>query len=1202
MYRHPPLPRTPPGSGLSNGCESPARDVAFDVTPEEVVAVMLTGVPGARSTADDPDERLALIERLALHGHLDDPGLDAIVETISAGVRVPFAVINIVTENLQTYPAEVGVDSPCTQVPDRVSFCAEVVSTGCGMQVADSLHHPTYARNPLVLSGAVRSYAGEPLLYDGHVIGSVAVFDSEPREFTDQELRILRAQSRLASTVIALRATAAWDRLTGLALRPLLLDRIRQVIAVRRPDSQEVRTALLVLNVVGMSAINEVHGSDSGDRLLVTVAERLRATCGPGESPTRIGGDEFAVLFQDVRSRADARQRSEDLIAAVSAPPTGQDDQIVVRSGLAMTPSSSADALLAAAEQAAGRRRLGAGLSQHHSSGTHPGDDARTSQATSDTLDEFSDLALFIVRVDRAVVEAARTHHLAALAVLVVDHADGACRGSVLSEALLAHVRLRLRARIRQGDTVMSIGGDQFAVIWRELGTAEQAEQLAEQLQMAFDEPFSVGGAQVPLTASIGVNILETVATGEELVEAAVTAMQEARRVGPGHLRMFVPPAPVKPWERIRTGAQVLEAVRRQQLVLHYQPVVDLVDGRVIGVEALVRWQHPTDGLLAPDLFIPVAEATGSIVDLGQWVLEKACAQAATWHAQGLQLHMAVNLSTLQVADPDLLDTVARILRTTGVSPSMLSFEVTESAVIADADLAVVVLNALAALGASLSIDDFGTGYSSLVYLKRYPIQALKIDRAFVNGMGINKEDDAIVASVVALARAVHGTCVAEGVETHEQFAALRALGCRYGQGWLFGKAVPAEELPELSARCEQDLVVRLQDMPQPGDQRDLAGDRRDHAAGERDQAADVRDHKGDTRDLVGDRRDHVGDERDVAGDQRDYAADERDELGAARDLAADRRDEVGEQRDQVGERRDHAGDQRDAAADRRDIAGARRDDAGDQRDEAADRRDQVGARRDCAGDERDNAADQRDEFATQRDQAAEERDRAADARDVVAGRLDPLNDGSSLVAVARSEAASDRSRASQDRVAGANERTQAERDRTTALADRDAGASERTEAEKDRGTAQADRGAGAQERTEAEHDRDTALSDRDAGATERGHAEQDRDTALTDRGAGATERERAEHDRNTASADRGAGATERAAAEVDRGTALADRESGAVERNRAEQDRDTALADRDAAAGDRDDASQEPVATLNPALAEDCSGSDVDNPLPASP
>ena len=344
------------------------------------------------------------------------------------------------------------------------------------------------------------------------------------------------------------------------------------------------------------------------------------------------------------------------------------------------------------------------------------------------------------------------------------------------------------------------------------------------------------------------------------------------------------PPADLPP----RTEAALREAMLGDQLVVPYQPVVDLTRGTVVGLEALVRWQHPEDGLIPPDDFIPVAESGGLIVALGATVLELACRQAVRWHAQGLRLHVAVNLSTRQVAHPDLLRTVTRVLRETGLDPEHLVLEVTESAVMEDAEAAATVLSAIAALGVSLSIDDFGTGDSSLVYLKRYPIRALKVDRSFVGGTGASARDDAIVASVVGLARAVGGSCIAEGVESAEQYAVLVALGCDFGQGWLFGRGEPSEDLPAAVLRAEAVLRQLRAGVPADGSQRDHAGD-------QRDQAAEDRDH-------VGDRRDHAGIERDLAGARRDEAADRRDLAADARDSAADRRDVAAGQRDEAAE------------------------------------------------------------------------------------------------------------------------------------------------------------------------------------------------------------------------------------------------------------------------------------------------------------
>lgn len=539
---------------------------------------------------------------------------------------------------------------------------------------------------------------------------------------------------------------------------------------------------------------------------------------------------------------------------------------------------------------------------------------------------------------------------------------------------------------------------------------------------------------------------------------AAEAASSRARLRGPGQPGV-AGPAVRTPGARVVTPADLRAAMHRDELVLHYQPVVDLVSGKVTAVEALVRWQHRVDGLIGPDSFIPVAERHGLIVGLGERVLERACAQAVLWRSQGLDLEMAVNLSTVQVTHPGLLQTLQAVLLHTGMDPSRLILELTESAVMEDAEAAARVLTAVADLGVSLAIDDFGTGYSSLVYLKRYPIRALKIDRSFVAGMGISDEDDAIVASVVGLARAVGGSCIAEGIETEAQYVALRALGGNlgqgwlYGQGWHFGRAVPADELPELVAGCEARLANGHDAPPTPAEERDDVG-------AERDRAADTRDLCGDERDLAAQHRDEVGDRRDRAAQHRDRAGDDRDQLADERDLVADQRDEAADDRDLAGQRRDRIG--------------------------------------------------------RQRDWAAAERDKAADRRDAAAERVETarmpgtLTNTDAAAVQARLAAASDRLRAALDRGAGTDERTLAEADRGTASENRGAGADERALAESERGSAFADRLACAGERGQAQVDRSLALADRGAGAGARWRAEQDRTVALADRFAAAGERREA--------------------------------------------------------------------------------------------
>jgi EAL domain-containing protein (putative c-di-GMP-specific phosphodiesterase class I) len=341
---------------------------------------------------------------------------------------------------------------------------------------------------------------------------------------------------------------------------------------------------------------------------------------------------------------------------------------------------------------------------------------------------------------------------------------------------------------------------------------------LGGRLFDALARPFAVNGSSIAVSASIGVAVSVPSQSPDDLLQAADAAMAEAKSRGPGHITLHSDALQEGIHLRLRTEVELREALKHDELVLHYQPVVDLKRGVTTGVEALVRWQR-ADGLRMPDTFIPAAEASGLIVPMGVGVLQEACHQGALWRRQGLDLDVAVNLSARQVTHPDVVGTVQETLRRSGLPPQRLMVEVTESTVMEDADAAEVALRAIAALGVAVAIDDFGTGYSSLVYLKRYQLHALKVDRSFVAGMGINAEDDAIVASIINLAGAVGAVCIAEGVETHEQHAALTALGCDYAQGFLFGRPVPAGELGQALADCARVLAAQplaRTDLPGP--------------------------------------------------------------------------------------------------------------------------------------------------------------------------------------------------------------------------------------------------------------------------------------------------------------------------------------------------------------------------------------------------
>jgi EAL domain-containing protein (putative c-di-GMP-specific phosphodiesterase class I) len=301
------------------------------------------------------------------------------------------------------------------------------------------------------------------------------------------------------------------------------------------------------------------------------------------------------------------------------------------------------------------------------------------------------------------------------------------------------------------------------------------------------------------LDASVGL-ALNTfgVDDGAELLSNAEAAMYQAKFRGGSSVETFGESMRIEVLDRMSTEHSLHRALERQELMLHYQPVVEIGNATTVGMEALIRWQHPEQGLVSPYRFIPVAEESGLIIPIGAWVLEQACHQLSHWH-EGTEVggrgSVEVNLSARQIDDPRIVRTVEDILARTGLPPEHLTLEITESALMKDAAAALGVLGALKELGVLLAIDDFGTGYSSLSYLQRFPLDILKIDRSFVESLGVNVGDEAIVSAVITLAHALGLQVVAEGVETDEQLEALRSFGCDLAQGFLFSKPLPASEV-----------------------------------------------------------------------------------------------------------------------------------------------------------------------------------------------------------------------------------------------------------------------------------------------------------------------------------------------------------------------------------------------------------------------
>jgi diguanylate cyclase (GGDEF)-like protein len=372
--------------------------------------------------------------------------------------------------------------------------------------------------------------------------------------------------------------------------------------------------------------------------------------------------------------------------------------------------------------------------------------------------------------------------------------------GHPAGDTLLQQIGRRLTETLRVGDTVARAGGDEFLVLVPGLHSAEDAGPVAEHVLASLSAPFIVSGQTLRVTGSVGLSICPRDAGDvESLIKYADTALYLAKEQGRNTFRFFSPDLDAQVRARMHLENDLRLAVDRNEFILHYQPQIDLATGRIIGVEALLRWLHPQRGLVLPGSFIHAAEETGLILPIGEWALRAACVQARAWQEAGIpRLRIGVNISGKQLNGADLVGVVRRILLETHCDPRLLGLEITESAVMADPRDAIRVIRALHELGIEVTIDDFGTGYSSMAYLKRFALDRLKIDATFIRGTPEDKDDVAIVQAIIALARQFRLRVTAEGVETTAQRVFLKAHGCDAIQGFLVSAPMAGQDVTAL--------------------------------------------------------------------------------------------------------------------------------------------------------------------------------------------------------------------------------------------------------------------------------------------------------------------------------------------------------------------------------------------------------------------
>jgi len=418
--------------------------------------------------------------------------------------------------------------------------------------------------------------------------------------------------------------------------------------------------------------------------------------------------------------------------------------------------------------------------------------------AQHDPLTGLPNRALLKDRLDQAISNARRHHTALAMLYLDLDrfkHINDSL-GHLVGDQLLQTVALRLTECVRATDTVCRLGGDEFVILLSEVAHTQDAAVIADKILQSIRMPQLLGDRELHVTASIGIVVHPGDGTAAEaLLQNADSAMYEAKNRGRNNYQFYRSELNSSANERLSIESDLRRAIERREFELHYQPIMNLRTGAVAGVEALLRWRHPTFGLVLPDRFISIAEESGLIVPIGHWVLREACGQAKSWQDAGFSnLRLAVNISAVELRSKEFVAGVRAILTDTGFDPHRLELELTETFLMQDSKSTAVVLGAIKGLGLSLALDDFGTGYSSLSHMRRFPIDTLKVDRSFVHDLTMDAGDASVVSAIINMGRSLHMRVVAEGVEAEDQLEFLTEHGCSEAQGHHFSRPLPAAD------------------------------------------------------------------------------------------------------------------------------------------------------------------------------------------------------------------------------------------------------------------------------------------------------------------------------------------------------------------------------------------------------------------------
>lgn len=702
------------------------------------------------------EARLAALAEYDLLDVAPAPAFTHIVALAARLFQVPSAFVSLVDRERQVFHAKVGLG--LCETDRTIAFCSHTIAQPDTLVVLDAALDPRFHDNPLVIwAPHIRFYAGTPLRApSGHVVGTLCLADTRPRNaFSDADRQTLHQLADLVLDRMELRRLEVAQQASQSRF---------QHIASTSPDSivcADAAGRITFWNVAAERLFGYTVGEALGQSIDLIVPVRMRGGHGGGLHRVA-GGNSPRLVGKTVELPACHKDGSEFPVE-----------------------------LSLSQWQEEGRAAFGAIMR-----------DIRERRANEERLFRFAHLDPLTELPNRAVLRERLAEITAAersAAVLLLD-LDGFKEvndkhGHAAGDTVLKVLAARLLTCIGPTDTAARLGGDEFVLLLPDLGDPLRAAEVSEAVIAAVAEPFEHEGQLLRLGTSIGIALAPTHGDGvDELLSCADLALYQAKGDGGDCHRLFVP-ALRQHVQRVRTCRDELgRAIERGEFELFYQPQVRLSDGALVGAEALIRWQHPERGMLAPAAFLDVLDASRYAAPVGDWVLRTACTQAAQWRAAGASnFRMGVNLCSAQVERGDLTEAVTAALRDSGLPPAGLELEITENIVLRHDGELVAALSTLREIGVGVAFDDYGTGYASLSLLKRFPLTRLKIDRSFVTGMLASHQDVTIVRAILQLGHGFKLAVIAEGIETEVEHARLRAKGCQEGQGYLFGKPMPAD-------------------------------------------------------------------------------------------------------------------------------------------------------------------------------------------------------------------------------------------------------------------------------------------------------------------------------------------------------------------------------------------------------------------------